>query len=111
MALFRNQPGTRRADEAEGRYPPGGAVTQASKPSSHHCPGFDFLPSQPRRKLSLSGGSAAKVSEPRLQKIKLKQQKRGEFFAAHPAGSVFGNSGMSGVAFSLVTFFWRSKRK
>ena len=34
-----------------------------------------------------------------------------EFFAAHPAGSVFGISGMSGVAFSWVTFFWRDKRK
>jgi hypothetical protein len=61
--------------------------------------------------LSLSGGSAAKVFEVLLTKIKSKQQKKNEFFDAHPAGSVFGNSGMSGVAFSLVTFFWRDKRK
>jgi hypothetical protein len=61
--------------------------------------------------LSLLGGSAAKVFELRPQKIKLKQQRRGEFFAAHSAGSIFGVSGMSGVAFSLVTFFWRDKRK
>jgi len=33
-----------------------------------------FLPSQPRRKSSLPGGSAAKVSEPRPQKNQLKQQ-------------------------------------
>jgi hypothetical protein len=51
------------------------------------------------------------VSEAPLTKIKSKQQKRGEFFAAHPAGSISGVSGMSGVAFSLVTFFWRDKRK
>jgi hypothetical protein len=70
-----------------------------------------FLPSQHRRKLSLAGGSAAKVSEVLLTKIKSKQQKKNEFFAAHPAGSISGVSGMSGVAFSLVTFFWRSKRK
>jgi hypothetical protein len=69
-----------------------------------------LIPSQPRRKSSLPGGSAAKVFEPRSQ-IKSTLQKRGEFFAAHPAGSIFGVSGMSGVAFSWVTFFWRSKRK
>jgi hypothetical protein len=51
------------------------------------------------------------VSEAPLTKIKLKQQKRGEFFAAHPAGSISGVSGMSGVAFSLVTFFWRNQKK
>jgi hypothetical protein len=61
--------------------------------------------------LSLPGGSAAKVSEAPLTKINQALQKRGEFFDAHPAGSVFGVAGMSGVAFSLVTFFWRSKRK
>jgi len=58
-----------------------------------------FSPSQPRRKLSLLGGSAAKVSEAPLTKIKLKQQKRGEFFDAHPAGSISGVSGMSGCVF------------
>jgi len=65
-------------------------------------------PSQPRRKLSLPDGSAAKVSEAPLTKIKLKQQKRGKFFAAHPAGSVFGNSGMSGSPF-FGYFLWRDK--
>jgi hypothetical protein len=70
-----------------------------------------LIPSQPRRKSSLPGGSAAKVFEHRSQKTNSKQQKRGEFFAAHPAGSIFGVSGMSGVAFSLATFFWRSNRK
>jgi len=68
-----------------------------------------FYPSQPRRKLSLPGGSAAKVSEPRSQKINLKQQKRGEFFAAHPAGSVFGNSWMAGSP-SFGYFSWRDKK-
>jgi len=53
-----------------------------------------FLPSQPRRKSSLLGGSAAKVFEPRPQKTKFKTARRGEFFAAHPAGSIFGNSGI-----------------
>jgi hypothetical protein len=46
----------------------------------------------------------AKVSEVLLTKIKSKQQKKNEFFDAHPAGSVSGVSGMSGVVFSLVTF-------
>ncbi|MBU4500058.1 MAG: hypothetical protein KKG40_07595, partial [Gammaproteobacteria bacterium] len=57
----------------------------------------------------LLGGSAAKVFEALLTKIKLKQQKRGEFFAAHPAGSVFGNSGMSGSP-SFGYFSWRDKK-
>src|SRR4030065_1111417 len=67
---------------------------------SHRHPGFDFLPSQLRRKLSLSGGSAAKVFEPRSQNKSI-QQKRGEFFAAHPAGLVFWGLGGAGGA-----FFW-----
>src|SRR3546814_12509480 len=45
-----------------------------------------FLPSPPRRKSSLPDGSAAKVSETRPQKTKLKIARRGEFFAARPAG-------------------------
>jgi hypothetical protein len=49
--------------------------------------------------LSLAGGSAAKVSEVLLTKIKSKQQKKNEFFAAHPAGSISGVSGMSGCVF------------
>jgi len=71
-----------------------------------------FLPSQPRRKLSLSGGSAAKVSEPRSQKTNLKHQKRGEFFAARPAGSVFGNpkGGDIGVAFFWLLFLARQEK-
>ncbi|WP_296890098.1 hypothetical protein, partial [Thiobacillus sp.] len=48
-----------------------------------------FIPSQPRRKLSLPGGSAAKVFEPRSQNQST-LQKRGEFFDAHPAGSISG---------------------
>jgi hypothetical protein len=83
-------------------------ATQALKPSSHHHPGFDVLPSQPCRKLSLPGGSAAKVSESRSQKTNLKHQKRGEFFAAHPAGSIFGVSWMGGAPF-FGHFFWRDK--
>jgi hypothetical protein len=74
-------------------------ASQAYKPARHRRSGFDLLPSQSRRKSSLAGGSAAKVFEPHSQKTKLKQQKWGEFFAAHPAGSVFGNSGMSGCVF------------
>jgi hypothetical protein len=69
-----------------------------------------FIPSQPSRKLSLPGGSAAKVFEPRSQKTKLKQQKRGEFFAAHSAGSVFGNSGMSGGAFLWLLSLARQRK-
>ena len=68
-----------------------------------------FSPSQPRRKLSLSGGSAAKVFEPRSQKINSKQQKWGEFFAAHPAGSTFGNSGMRGSPFLWLLSFGEAK--
>jgi hypothetical protein len=87
-------------------------ATKAHKPSCHHRTGFDFHPLSATPKTEpLAGGSAAKVFEHRSQKTNLKQQKRGEFFDAHPAVSIFGVSGMSGVAFSWVTFFWRSKRK
>jgi len=43
-----------------------------------------FFPSQPRRKLSLSGGSAAKVFEPRSQKTKLKTAKAGRVLCRPP---------------------------
>jgi len=56
--------------------------SQEYRPTSHHRPGFGLPP----------------LSAP-LTKIKLKQQKRGEFFAAHPAGSISGVSGMSGCVF------------
>jgi hypothetical protein len=59
--------------------------------------------------LSLAGGSAAKVSEVLLTKIKSKQQKKNEFFAAHPAGSISGVSGMSGSP-SFGYFSWRDKK-
>jgi hypothetical protein len=68
-----------------------------------------FFPLQPRRKTSLPGGSAAKVFEPCPQKTKSKTARRGEFFAAHPAGSIFGNSGMSGSP-SFGHFSWRDKK-
>jgi hypothetical protein len=64
-----------------------------------------FFPLQTRRKSSLPGGSAAKVFEPRPQKIKSKIARRGEFFAARLAGSIFGNSGMSGSP-SFGYFSW-----
>jgi len=67
-----------------------------------------FLPLQPRRRSSVSGGSAAKVFEPRSQD-KLALQKRGEFFAAHPMRLIFGNSGMSGSP-SFGYFSWRDKK-
>jgi hypothetical protein len=59
--------------------------------------------------LSLPGGSAAKVSEVLLTKIKSKQQKKNEFFDAHPAGSISGVSGMSGSP-SFGYFSWRDKK-
>jgi hypothetical protein len=68
-----------------------------------------FVPSQPRRKLSLTGGTAAKVFEPCSQKTNLKQQKQGEFFAVHPADSIFGVSGMLG-SLSFGYFSWRDKK-
>jgi hypothetical protein len=82
--------------------------------SSAKCPVITalvltFFPLQPRRKLSLPGGSAAKVFEPRSQKTKSKTARRGEFFAARPVGSVFGNSGMSGSP-SFGYFSWRDKK-
>ena len=71
-----------------------------------------FLPSQTRRKSSLPGGSAAKVFEPRSQKNKLKTAKWGEFFAARPAGSIFGNpkGGDVGVAFFWLLFLARQEK-
>jgi hypothetical protein len=42
-------------------------------------------------------------------KIKSTKQKRGEFFAAHPAGSVFGNSGMMGSPFLWLLSFGEAK--
>lgn len=41
---------------------------------SHHYPGFDFPPSQPRRKSNLADGSAAKVFQPHPQKTKSRTQ-------------------------------------
>jgi hypothetical protein len=49
------------------------------------------------------------VSEVLLTKIKSKQQKKNEFFDAHPAGSVSGVSGMSGSP-SFGYFSWRDKK-
>ncbi|AAZ98526.1 hypothetical protein Tbd_2573 [Thiobacillus denitrificans ATCC 25259] len=70
-------------------------------------PGFDLCPLQTRRKSRLPGGSAAKVFEPRpLSKYK---SKRGEFFAAHPAASVFGNSGLAGSHFLWLLSFGETK--
>jgi hypothetical protein len=50
------------------------------------------------------------VFEPRSQKTNSKQQKRGEFFAAHPAGSIFGVSGMSGGAFLWLLSLARQRK-
>jgi hypothetical protein len=68
-----------------------------------------FIPLQTRRKSSLPGGSAAKVFEPRPQKTKSKTARRGEFFAARPAGSIFGVSGMSGAPFLGLLSFGETK--
>jgi len=59
--------------------------------------------------LSLPGGLAAKVFEPRPQKTKLKIARRGEFFAARLAGSISGNSGMSGAPFLGLLSFGETK--
>jgi len=65
----------------------------------------------PRRILSLSGGSAAKVFEHRSQKTNLKQQKRGEFFDARSAGSGFGYPKGGDVgSLSFGYFSWRDKK-
>ena len=45
----------------------------------------------------------------RSQKTNLKQQKRGEFFAARLAGSISGNSGLLGSP-SFGYFSWRDKK-
>jgi hypothetical protein len=84
-------------------------VTQASQTSSHHPTGFDFLPLRPRRKSSLTGESAAKVFELRSQKTNSKQHKRGEFFVARSAGSIFGVVGDVGSP-SFGYFSWRDKK-
>jgi len=42
-------------------------------------------------------------------KNQLKTARRGEFFAARPAGSISGNSGMSGSP-SFGYFSWRDKK-
>jgi hypothetical protein len=71
-------------------------------------PGFVFPPLQPRRKSSVPGGSAAKVFEP-AHKKQIKTARRGEFFAARPAGSISGNSGMSGAPFLGSLSFGETK--
>jgi len=68
-----------------------------------------FFPLQIRRRSSASGGSAAKVFEPRPQKINQKHQRRGEFFAARPMRLIFGNSGMSGSPFLWLLSFGETK--
>ena len=68
-----------------------------------------YLPLQPRRKLGRPGGSAAKVFEPLSQKTNLKQQKRGEFFAAHSSDSIFGVSGLLGSPFLWLLSFGDAK--
>jgi hypothetical protein len=70
-----------------------------------------FLPFQSRREPSLTGGSAAKVFEHRSQKTNLKQQKRGEFFAARPAGSIFGNPKGGDVGCVFFGYFLLSHDK
>jgi hypothetical protein len=96
------------------------------KPPSHRQPDFDFLPLtappkiEPAGRISGEGVLALKDSDPLrakarvesyapLTKIKSTQQERGEFFAARPAGSIFGNSGMSGSP-SFGYFSWRDKK-
>jgi hypothetical protein len=71
-----------------------------------------FFPLQTRRRSSTAGGSAAKVFEPRPQKTKSKTTRRGEFFAAHPAGSIFGHpkGGAVGVAFFWLLFLARQEK-
>jgi hypothetical protein len=49
------------------------------------------------------------VFEPCYKKTKIKTARQGEFFAAHPAGSVSGVSGMSG-SLSFGYFSWRDKK-
>jgi hypothetical protein len=68
-----------------------------------------FFPLQTRRRSSVSGGSAAKVFEPRSQKTKSKTTRRGEFFAAHLTRLIFGNSGMSGSPFLWSLSFGEAK--
>jgi hypothetical protein len=46
---------------------------------------------------------------PRPQKTKSKTTRRGEFFAARPAGSISGNSGMSGSPFLGLLSFGEAK--
>jgi hypothetical protein len=46
---------------------------------------------------------------PRPQKTKSKTTRRGEFFAARPAGSISGNSEMSGSPFLGLLSFGEAK--
>ncbi len=68
-----------------------------------------FSPLSPAEKRACRVDQRQRCLKPRSQKSNLKQQKRGEFFAAHPAGSFFGNSGMSGSP-SFGYFSWRDKK-
>ena len=69
-----------------------------------------FLPSQSRRKLSLSGGSAAKVSEAPLTKNQIKNSKSGASSLPPTWQAQF--SGIRGCRgrLSLVTFFGETKK-
>jgi len=79
------------------------------KTSSHHRHGFDFSPYSPAENRACRADQRRRCLSPAHKKPNQKQQKRGEFFAARPAGSIFGNSGMSGSP-SFGYFSWRGKK-
>jgi hypothetical protein len=74
----------------------------------YHCPGFDFPPLTTAPEIKPAADQRRRCLSP-AHKIKSIQQKRGEFFAARPAGLISGNSGMSGSP-SFGYFSWRDKK-
>jgi hypothetical protein len=81
----------------------------APKPFSHHRPGFDVFPLAAPPRIEPAGRISGEGVWVPPTKNQLKTARRGEFFAARPAGSIFGNSGMSGSPFLGLLSFGETK--
>jgi len=88
-----------------------GSLTPAAKPRITIALVLTCLPYSPAVKTVQTDGAMRRRCLSPAHKFKSTQHKRGEFFAARPAEPFLREFGAVGVAFSLLTFFWRDKRK